>query len=98
MQPFKLSGDGSQELFRYCNKNLLFEVTLFDGFDFNGFLVRRVKKGLVYNKLNLGKIFEVKKDDEESNFTFFPDPNLIFELEIEDHLKLMKVIGACMEK
>ncbi len=112
MFAFKLTPLGVKILFKYCNKNPLFEVLVIEEPDGDkGFVVRRAKKKgfvYVYNKFKFGELFRVEKDeikkglisDEEQSEDFFlyPNINLIYELEIEQLNKLIDMMELCRDK
>jgi len=112
MLNFKLTPLGKEILLKYCSRNPLFETWIIDEPDGEkGFIVRRKKKKgfvYIYNKLKLGTLFVVKKDekikgiisDEEQpeDFYLYPDTNLIYELEIEELNKLTDIMELCRDK
>ena len=98
MLPFELTPLGVKILVNYCKKNPLFETILIDGLTSSEFIVRRKKNKFIYNLLNLGVLFNIKKDDGEINFTLFPNTNLVYELEIDELNNLIDMMNFCRDK
>ena len=98
MQPFELTPLGVKILFNYCKKNPLFETILLEGLTSSEFIVRRKKDKWLYNIFNLGVLFNINKDEGEINSTFYPNTNLVYELEIDELNELIDIINLCRNK
>lgn len=98
MLPFELTPLGSKILVDYCKKNSLFETILLEGLTSSEFIVRRKKDKWFYNIFNLGVLFNIKRDEGETNFTLFPNTNLFYELEIDELNELIDIIELCRDK
>lgn len=94
MYAFKLSNQGVEELMRYSLDHPFFQVMQIEDGS-KGFIVRMHKKGFsfFYDLFKWGTIFKVEKDKD--GFFCALDSNIIYELEIEELIKLIEVIKAC---
>jgi len=93
MFPIKLLKSGEQVLRSFCkNRSNLYEVIEKD----NGFKIRSGNMNWVGKLLRQGQMMEINKDEED--FYLYLDPNIVYELYIEELVELITFINKIRDK
>ena len=88
MLPFLLFPQGAKVLEIYCKKR----KDLFDVIPEKhkvGYVVRKKNDNIINKKFKMGVLFNVEKEPDNDKCYFYPNTNLIYELEIEELTELI---------
>jgi len=91
MQPIKLTQDGVQRIYKYCKNSDLFEI-IDDKPNKQSFIIKRAGKNWFNKLFGLSCVGSVQKEEDEKDFYFHFDENLIIELEFDELINLLAVI------